>query len=975
MTFQQTRFRRRFSAFFLCLALPLLLVFTAPSTASAHPQPAGTLRGRVIDALSKDPLPGARIAIVGTGKGAVSGLDGSFRLRLDPGTYSLRITYSGYRDTTYVINMSDADQSLDFGLARNTTPGKEITVVGAAEHGSDASSMASVKSASNVINSVSARTIEVSPDISVADVTKRMSGVSVSRTSTGDAHYAIIRGMDKRYNYTTINGVKIPSPDNKNRYVPLDIFPSELVDRVEVSKTLLPSMEGDAIGGAMNLVMKQAPDHAITSLQVGTGYSDLFSGDRKFSTFDANPTTQSPRASIAAMTANMPPQQAALAEAAAFPSGAWSPRPVIFVPGAYLSATVGNRFLEDQSLGIIAAGSYQNSYRGANTTFWKTDVSLPPSLSKNAAGQSIPTDYVTNLASFQNRSYSSLLSRGGGMLNADYRADENNTLQLFGMYASLSKHELRDQWDTLHGKGSWPVNNEVTHEIRATVEDQGIANITLSGAHTLFGDDLKLDWKLVYSRATLDIPDQATLQLGQNVNFDTNGVVHAGSQLVQAGDGTNTRKWTNSTDQDKSIYLNLKSLEPVFGLPIEFSYGGMLRLKLRSASYDEFDLDPVNAKQLYSGNVTLDTFTLRNATSGTQLPILALNYQAGDTTYAWYAQGKFAVGDLSVVGGLRGEVTHFGWSNPLPLTDSGNTGFGAWTDNGLPFFLLPSVSFKYSLGSDQNWRLSYFRSTSYPNFYEYVYNLGVQGDDYKEVPNSYVRATTAHNLDLRWEYFPGGLDQLLAGVFYKQLQNPIEYVVKTLGTDWVYTPDNLGTATNYGFELDFRKYFSNFGIQGNYTYTNSKITTPKIYRWEDTTAVKPLHNDTISQTRPLQGQSEHIGNLALLYKNFESGTDAQVSGVYTGPAIVGVSDNFNNDVWQTGFLQLDFSGEQRLVGNLTLYFKATNLLNAAREEVIHQTYLTSQYPQAVNGQTNGQDVLVRHELYNRNFILGFRYKM
>ena len=86
-----------------------------------------------------------------------------------------------------------------------------------------------------------------------------MSGVTVERNSSGEGQYAILRGMDKRYNYTLVNGVKIPSPDNKNRFVPLDIFPSEMLDRLEVTKSLTANMEGDGIGGAVNLIMKDAP--------------------------------------------------------------------------------------------------------------------------------------------------------------------------------------------------------------------------------------------------------------------------------------------------------------------------------------------------------------------------------------------------------------------------------------------------------------------------------------------------------------------------------------------------------------------------------------------------------------------------------------------------------------------------------------------------------------------------------------------
>jgi outer membrane receptor for ferrienterochelin and colicin len=113
----------------------------------------------------------------------------------------------------------------------------------------EASARATERNAMNVMNVISAREIEFSPDVTVANVVQRVSGVSLERSSSGDGQHAIVRGMDKRYNYTLVNGIKIPSPDPKNRYVPLDIFPSELLDRLEVTKALTPSMEGDAIGG------------------------------------------------------------------------------------------------------------------------------------------------------------------------------------------------------------------------------------------------------------------------------------------------------------------------------------------------------------------------------------------------------------------------------------------------------------------------------------------------------------------------------------------------------------------------------------------------------------------------------------------------------------------------------------------------------------------------------------------------------
>jgi outer membrane cobalamin receptor len=891
----------------------------------------GVLTGKILDATSNEPLPGARIAVVGTRKGAISGFDGSYKLTLDPGDYSLKITYVSYLDSIVKITVTEGRQTLDVALRPNT---KEVTVNGKSENGSEESALLTMRNSDNIINAVSARTIEISPDISVADAAQRLSGVTMTRTAaTGDAEYAIIRGMDERYNYTTVNGIKVPSPDNKNLYVPLDIFPAALLDRLEVTKTLTPSMEGDATGGVVNMVMKQAPDHAVLSVEAGTGYSDIFSGSQKFDTYTPN-TAGDPR------IVNGPNTPATISD---FPAGDWAPRQLNFVPGENFSATIGNRFGDNQQFGIIAAGSFQNSYRGANTLFFTTTV--------------LQTTGQTTLEDFDVRQYSTFQSRWGGMVNMDYRADENNTIQLFGMYASLDKQEVRNQYDTLNHKDNWPTEPEVDEEIRTSDETQTIANATLSGKDVIFGKDLSADWHLAYSRAVLNSPDEGYLELIGGVDYATNPATVI-PYTAQASD----RVWENGTDDEKSAYLTLKSTEDIFGTPTEFSYGGMYRNTERVSTYDDYSLRNINGNQYFYGDPGIDTFQVYNPFGTGEDP---LDYTAYQNITAGFVQAKFPIGPVTVVGGVRSEITNVGWVSSESSEDPGKTGTDSYID------LLPSVNLKYDVSDNQDWRASYFKSISRPTFYELIPNgLGVPGDDYTEYSNDSLNRAQIDNFDLRWEYFPGGLDQLLIGAFYKHLHDPIEWEIVNESD---FEPENLGDATNYGLEVDFRKFFSDFGISGNYTYTDSRITTNKV----QVNYVQGVGAtfDSVPETRPLEGQAANIGNLSALYKNFESGTEAQVSAVYTGTAIVGVSTYVNDDIWQQGFLELDLSGEQRIAGNLVVYLKVTNLLNSPREEVIHQLYENSDYAQPVANQTNGQDILVRKELYDRTYLLGLRFKM
>jgi len=244
---------------------------------------AGTLKGKLLEAATGEPALGVVISIEGTSLHDISGLDGSFSIpNLQKGSYRLTIRHISYAPVQreFAVNGNEVIQ-MDLSLEAADVELAEVAVTGKRDGASDNTARLMERNASQVMNIVSGKTIQISPDLTVANVIQRISGISIERNSNGDGQHAILRGMDKRYNYTLVNGVKIPSPDNKYRYVPLDIFPSDLLDRLEVYKDLTPAMEGDAIGGAVNMVMKDAPDKFTFSANVSTGYNELFM-DRKF---------------------------------------------------------------------------------------------------------------------------------------------------------------------------------------------------------------------------------------------------------------------------------------------------------------------------------------------------------------------------------------------------------------------------------------------------------------------------------------------------------------------------------------------------------------------------------------------------------------------------------------------------------------------------------------------------------------------
>ena len=214
------------------------LLAATTSAIQAH-----TLDGVVKDNKTGEPLIGTVVRVKELPNvSTTTGLDGTFSLHElpDKGKFTIIVTYMSYKTMEMVVDTAKdyykggkdgKDGQLTIAMDEDTKQLDEVMVTGHREYRSDRSAVETVKNAGNVLNVMSQQSIQLSPDVNVASVLQRVSGVTMERDASGEASYAILRGMDKRYNYTLVNGVKIPSPDDKNRYVPLNIFPSDLKGR------------------------------------------------------------------------------------------------------------------------------------------------------------------------------------------------------------------------------------------------------------------------------------------------------------------------------------------------------------------------------------------------------------------------------------------------------------------------------------------------------------------------------------------------------------------------------------------------------------------------------------------------------------------------------------------------------------------------------------------------------------------------
>ena len=233
----------------------------------------GILTGTVTDSLSNEILIGANVFLPGTSLGNASDREGRFRIANIPaGTYTLRISYIGYKPGEYQVSVSNQETNLDVKLAPDILEGEEV-VVTAQARGQVAAINQQITS-NTIINVVSREKIQELPDANAAEAIGRLPGVSILR-SGGEANKVILRGLEDKFTNITIDGVKIPPTDATSRGVDLSMLSQSSLAGVELFKALTPDKDGDALAGTINLVTRRAPAEREVRVNVKGDYNHL----------------------------------------------------------------------------------------------------------------------------------------------------------------------------------------------------------------------------------------------------------------------------------------------------------------------------------------------------------------------------------------------------------------------------------------------------------------------------------------------------------------------------------------------------------------------------------------------------------------------------------------------------------------------------------------------------------------------------
>lgn len=923
--------------------LSAALIAVSTTVATAH-----TLDGIVKDNRTGEPLIGSVIEVKELPSvKTTTGLDGSFTLHElpDKGRYTLVVRYISYKTREIPVDVSDKG-IVNITLDEDLRELGEVVIKGHKEYHSDRSAIDMEKTAGNVLNVMSQQSIQLSPDVNVANVLQRVSGVTMERDASGETSYAILRGMDKRYNYTLVNGVKIPSPDDKNRYIPLNIFPSDLMDRLVVSKSLTADMEGDAAGGVVNMVMKDAPSHFQIQANAAVGASDYFWKDSR----DYLTSNRSDYTHKSPYEVNGPEYKTTISDFASGPTQI--ARQSMPAPNFVGGLSIGNRFWKDR-IGVMLAGSIQNTFRGTERTYNSV---------KMASGEQAMYIY-----SLQHRYYSIHDLTAGVHAKVDLQL-ENNKFEWYNMYVRTNSKGVRYN-NSVNTEYISSDSYTQDDETRSLSQTQSIFATHIKGTHHLT-KDFTVDWAGIFSQAKSEDPDRVYLSLTNTIQSaeGVDGSLWSGNKnILKTMPKNMERRFQHNTDKDWAGYINL-TYNTQLGNDINalWKAGAQYRRKERGNRYYSYNFTSTDISQKLDGN-GFDQFAAIDWTCKTPYSQASqLNYDSKEHIGAAYIMTtlKSRWGELNA--GLRAEHTNQIYTMLQKFRNMGQVGEQSYWD------WLPSASLKWTPTKKMNVRLSYYRSINRPGFYEIV-PYQIMDEEYQEKGNPNLKRARIDNVDLRWEWFPSATEQVLAGVFYKYLQDPIEQVFVAAdgklgsGADAYYMPDNLGNAKNYGFEIDVVKYIRHFGIKANYTYTHSRITTSKREYKEGSAEYKT----GVTQSRPLVNQAPHTANLSLLYKDTNYGWNAQLAASYTGTKLALVSPFKDADQWDKAMFGLDFSMEKKFPCGVSVFLKANNLLDTKRERYLKTV---NQSNLEYEGQSSDKTIVGTYK-YGRTYLVGVRVKI
>lgn len=943
----------------------------------------GKIRGTVFEEATGESLVGVTVFLPGTTRGAMTDLDGQFSLDVDPGVYNVQFSYISYQTILLENVKVDAGKVTvlqDMIMKENSQQLSEVVVVAEAIRTTEAALMTVKKKSASMLDGISSSRMRLTGDGTAVEAAKRVTGVTIE-----DGKYIYVRGLGDRYTKTTLNEVEIPGLDPDKNSLQMDIFPTNLINNIMVSKNFTADQPADFTGGLVNIETKDFPEQRTLSIAADIGYNANAHFKDDFLTYQGGKTDF---LGFDDGTRALPDNARGKIIPTPF-SGASEQEVVDFIQS--FSPTLGavkKMVAPDFSLGFSAgdqfdlkAGKSDNSpklgyifsltYKSANTFY--RDVQY------GEYQRFIDPDF--NEMRYATRQEGQLAERNvllGGLAGIAFKTARTKlkftAIHLQNGVSGAGQFQIENDGEAVGQSGYLAGSDNLYYNQRS------LSNIFLGGTHLLGNSGWEIDWRVSPTMSQSDDPDIRR----------TAFTYRSRDTLFNAGAGGNpSRIWRYLDEVNTTAKLDITKSLKLGGKDGKLKFGASHQYKVRDYEILFFDVQ-FSASQKWENPTASDVLSPENLFPNRPNGIY---YQTGNNdpnpneyssnvnNLAAYVSFDYQLFTrLKTIVGLRMEQyvqRHTGRDQTYAGGDIIN---GRNLDNDIVLDatdLFPSINLIYALSPEQNLRLAYSKTIARPSFKELSFaqiidpltNRIFNGSlfTYSDWDGKLVE-TRIDNIDLRWEWFLTAGQMVSFSAFYKKFDNPIELVrIPEQQTSTEYQPRNVGDGQVYGLEAELRHSFglispvlTALNFSGNITIIFSEIDmTDSEY---NSRLNYQKTGETIKQSRVMAGQSPYVVNAGLTYNYDAAAIETGLFYNVKGSTLHIVGAGLFPDIYVEPFHSLNFSINKRFGEDhrMMVDLKVENLLGN-QYRTVYKSY-------------KAKDQLFETYSPGRTFSLGLSYR-